>query len=112
MDKKGMAVVDLAILTSIKNVEFEFRSIMLLARELQAGEHVIDAGTLKTIEDLLFVARDNFLAVNVRVTDRLSQYRELAEAACDAVEDLRDEVAETSGDNVVPLFHAKEGHRQ
>lgn len=84
---KNLALVDMSILSDLASAESNFTSIMLLARQLQ-GTHVVDAGTLKTIEDLLFVARVDLADVILRVVDRLTQYRALAREAFVAVADV------------------------
>lgn len=97
-----MALVDIAIFTQLGEAESNFRNIMLLARELQTG-HVIDAGTLKTIEDLLYVARSEMTGVIVKVMNRFEQYRELAESAFSAVADLEEACVDVAWPQVVTV---------
>lgn len=108
MDRAGLALVDGAILRAVESVDHDIRAIMTLARDLQNGDGVIDAGTLKTLEDLLFVAGCHLQVVNSKVAARLNQYRELAATACEVVEDLQDDAAaaNTEADNVIQLFGA------
>ena len=97
-----MALVDIAIFAQLGGAESNFRNIMLLARQLQTG-YVIDAGTLKTIEDLLYVARSELTRVIVKVMDRFEQYRELAESAFDAVADLEETSVDVAWPQVITV---------
>lgn len=98
----SMALTDIAIFTSLGKAEGNFRNIMLLARQLQTG-HVIDAGTLKTIEDLLFVARVELADVIVEAINRLDRYRELAQSTLDAVSVLEAESVDATWPQVISV---------